>query len=64
MRILLMERRPEGEALALLNDRALTDYRLVPDTALRAEALLIGRVLQNVKGMAAAFVSLPVRTHN
>ncbi len=59
MRILLMERRPEGEALALLNDRALTDYRLVPDTALRAEALLIGRVRQNVKGMAAAFVSLP-----
>ena len=39
MRILLMERRPEGEALALLNDRALTDYRLVPETALRAEAL-------------------------
>ncbi len=59
MRTLLMERRPEGTALALLNDRLLTDYRTVAETGLRAEALLIGRVRQNVKGMAAAFVSLP-----
>ena len=59
MRTLLMERRPEGTALALLNDRMLTDYRMVADTELRPEALLLGRVRQNVRGMAAAFVSLP-----
>ena len=59
MRTLLMEHRAEGAALALLNDRALTDYREVPEYSLRAESILIGRVRQNAKGMAAAFVSLP-----
>ncbi|MBQ6233277.1 MAG: ribonuclease E/G [Clostridia bacterium] len=59
MRTLLMEHRAEGAALALLNDRVLTDYREVPEYSLRAEAILVGRVRQNAKGMAAAFVSLP-----
>ena len=59
MRTLLMERRPEGTALALLQDRLLTDYRMVAEAGLRPEALLIGRVRQNARGMAAAFVALP-----
>ena len=59
MRALLLEHGPDGQRLALLKDRALTDYRSVPDAGLRAEAVLMGRVRQNAKGMAAAFVSLP-----
>ena len=59
MRILLMERRPEGTALALLDARELMDYRSVPEEGLCAETVLVGRVRQNAHGMAAAFVSLP-----
>lgn len=58
MRTLLMERQPEGTAIAVLDDRQLTDYRLVRETSLRAEAVVMGRVRQNVRGMAAAFVTL------
>ena len=36
-----MERRPEGTAFALLQDRLLTDYRMVAEAGLRPEALLI-----------------------
>ena len=59
MRTLLMERRPEGTVLALLDGRELMDYRSVPEEGLCAETILVGRVRQNAKGMAAAFVSLP-----
>ena len=59
MRTLLMEHRPEGTAIALMEDRLLTDHRLVPDTGLRTETVMIGRVRQNVRGMGAVFVSLP-----
>ena len=59
MRTLLMEHRPEGAALALLEGRELMDWRLVPEQGLQAETVLVGRVRQNARGMAAAFVSLP-----
>ena len=59
MRTLLMEHRPEGTSLALLDGRELTDYRTVPEAGLRPETILVGRVRQNASGMAAAFVSLP-----
>ena len=54
-----MEHTPEGAELALLEDRTLRDYRLVPGESIRAEAVFLGRVRQNVRGMGAAFVSLP-----
>ena len=59
MRALLMEHRQDEICLALLEDRKLMDFRAVAETELRMEAVLIGRVRQNVKGVAAAFVSLP-----
>ena len=59
MRALLMEHRQDEICLALLEDRKLMDFRAVAETGLRTEAVLIGRVRQNVKGVAAAFVSLP-----
>ena len=42
MRTLLMERRPEGAALALLDGRELTDHRTVPEEGLCAETVLVG----------------------
>ena len=59
MRTLLIEHFPDRAALALLEGRALADYREVADNGLRAEAVMIGRVRQNARGMGAAFVSLP-----
>ena len=59
MRTLLIEHQPEGTALALMRDRLLTDYRVISEARLRVETVMIGRVRQNVRGMGAAFISLP-----
>ncbi len=59
MRTLLLERHAEETAMALMLDRQLMDYRVVREEGVNAEAVYLGRVRQNVRGMGAAFVSLP-----
>ena len=58
MRHLLIEKTGAGLRLALLEDRLLTDTRVIPAGGVLPEQIYLGRVERVAKGMGAVFVRL------